>query len=195
MKNLSQLTGILLSLLLVLGSTAFAADDLALLKQGRVVVKEGANNKSKDSVPAVSAKILIPKPPDQVWKSIMQPEHLMDKERKVKQIKVVSRNGTTKDLAYTVNLASILPTFNYTLRHQVTQPNTLQFRRINGSFKDIQGSWIVTPADNGKSSILTYNVSIDPGPLVPRFMMQNILKSDLPGMMNNVKSVINTQGN
>jgi len=172
-----------------------AADEAVLLKQGRVIVKEGPQNKNKDAVPAVSAKILIAKPPDQVWKSILQPEHLMDRERKVKQIKVVNKNGSTKDLAYTVNLASILPTFNYTLRHQVTQPNTLQFRRLNGSFKDIQGFWMVTPADNGKSSVLTYNVSIDPGPLVPRFMMQNILKSDLPGMMQNVKTVINSQGN
>ncbi len=188
MKTILYKWSILLASLMLVVAPMGWADELSVLKQGRVLVRSG---NQKDAVPSVSAKILIPRPPDQVWKAILQPEHLMDRERKVKQIKVVNKNGTTKDLAYTVNLASILPTFNYTLRHQVTQPNTLQFRRLNGSFKDIQGFWMVTPADGGKSSVLTYNLSIDPGPLVPRFMMQNILKSDLPTMMQNVKTVIN----
>lgn len=155
------------------------------LKQGRVVVKD-----VKATQPTVDAKILIPRPPDQVWSTVLQPERLMDKEKKVKQIKVVSKTGSTQDLNYTVTMASVLPTLNYTLRHQVTQPNMLQFRRLSGSFKDIQGYWQVTPADSGKSSILTYHLSIDPGPLMPRFMMQNLLKSDLPTMMKNVKAVI-----
>ncbi|MEB3287449.1 MAG: SRPBCC family protein [Vampirovibrionales bacterium] len=192
--SITSVCGLLL-LLTVLSffSQAFSATaaETAKLQKGGVVVKESPTPSSnKDALPVVSAQILIPKPPADVWKKVQQPEHLMEKEAKVKSIKVVSQAGNRKDLAYTVMMSKLLPTFQYTLRHQPTQPMKLSFWRLNGSFKDVKGSWLVTPYNNGKNSILTYNISIDPGPLVPRFLLQTALKSDLPNMMNNVKSVL-----
>ena len=173
---------------------ASTVSDVAKLHQGGVVVKElPPKTKSKDALPVVSAQIMIPQPPSEVWKKVMQPERLMQREKKVKSIKVVSQTANSKDLAYTVEMSRLLPTFQYTLRHQPTSsPMTLSFWRLNGSFRDVQGSWNVAPLDGGKNSILTYNLSIDPGPLVPRMLLQSVLKADLPNMMNNVKTAVST---
>lgn len=181
----------------LLGLIAQAAppvSDATKLHQGEVVVKElPSKTKSKDSLPSVSAQIMISKPPSEVWKKVMQPERLMQREKKVKSIKVVSQTSNSKDLAYIVEMSRLLPTFQYTLRHQPTSgPMTLSFWRLNGSFRDVQGSWNVAPIDGGKNSVLTYNISIDPGPLIPRMLLQTVLKADLPNMMNNVKTTVST---
>jgi carbon monoxide dehydrogenase subunit G len=178
----------------LIAQAAPAVSDTTKLHQGEVVVKElPSKTKSKDSLPSVSAQIMISKPPSEVWKKIMQPERLMQREKKVKSIKVVSQTANSKDLAYTVEMSRLLPTFQYTLRHQpASGPMTLSFWRLNGSFRDVQGSWNVAPIDGGKNSVLTYNISIDPGPLIPRMLLQTVLKADLPNMMNNVKTTVST---
>jgi ribosome-associated toxin RatA of RatAB toxin-antitoxin module len=170
-------------------ASGVSSDEITTLKQGQVVV--GPVTKV-NNMPTVSAKIHIPEPPDKVWKTVSDPSKLMSREEKVKQMKLVSSQGNVKDVEFTVLMSRLLPAFTYTLRHQVSGNNTLNFHRLTGSFKDIQGSWKVVPADGGKSSVLIYNLSIDPGPLVPQNILLPAVKSDLPRMMRNVKAAIQT---
>ena len=163
--------------------------ELVTLKKGQVVVGEVTK---VNNVPSVSAKILIPEPPDKVWKTVANPTSLMSREAKVKDMKTVASQGNVKDVEYTVMMSRLLPAFRYTLRHQPAGNNTLSFRRLNGSFKDINGFWKVVPADGGKSSVLIYNLSIDAGPLVPQNLLLPAVQSDLPQMMRNAKAAIQT---
>lgn len=169
---------------------AFSAEtpaELALLNKGQVVVKDAA---LPGGAPAVEAKILIPKPPERVWSVVSNPEQLMSKERKVKKVKVLSRTGNKQKVEFSVLMTRLFPPFNYVLMQEMSPPNQLRFYRLSGSFKDIQGSWKLTPVDEGAQTILTYTLKLDPGPLVPKGMLLNAVKSDLPTMMRNAKSAI-----
>ncbi len=166
---------------------AIPPSEMSLLNKGQVVVKDADTS---NKVPSVEAKILIPKPPKEVWSVVSNPKQLMQNEPKVKEIKLLSQQGNTQELEYTVFMSKLLPTFNYTLRHVAHPPYTVQFNRLSGSFKDFKGSWKLTPTDNGNKTILTYQLSLDPGPLIPDFLLMNFVKSDLPSMMNNVKAAI-----
>jgi ribosome-associated toxin RatA of RatAB toxin-antitoxin module len=167
------------------------ANELSTLNKGGVVVKE-ANviDKGKDGPATVTAQILIPKPPAQVWPIVANPQDVMSQEKKVKKVQTLKQAGNSLDVAYTVNYSSMLPTFNYTLRLDKKQPSTITFKRLNGSFKDINGSWQLTPIDNGQKTILTYTLSIDPGFFAPKFLLVQAIKNDLPTMMKNVKAVV-----
>lgn len=172
---------------------ALALDDAEwkTLSNGKVVIKQNA---PKGAVPSVEAKILIPKPPDKVWNVVSDPEKLMREENKVKRVKVLSRAGNTQNVEFSVLMTRLLPPFNYVLQQNLSPPHQLSFRRVSGSFKDIQGAWKLVPVENGKKTVLSYTLKLDPGPMVPRNMLLNAVKSDLPSMMQNAKAAIDKGG-
>jgi ribosome-associated toxin RatA of RatAB toxin-antitoxin module len=153
-----------------------------------VVVSQ--NDVANQSIPAVQAKILVHKPIDQVWKVVADPVKLASGEKKVRKVEVVSKRGNQQNVAYTVAMAKLLPPFNYVVMQQLSPPSAIKFHRVSGSFKDIQGSWGLSPAPTGKNTVLTYTLKLDPGPLVPKGMLLSAVKSDLPNFMRNTRSAI-----
>lgn len=176
---------------LILGTAALAraADsDWESLSQGEVVIKQAPLQ--PNVIPSVEARILIPKPPKAVWNVVSDPEVLMREEHKVKKVKVLSRTGNKQQVAFSVLMTRLLPPFNYVLQQELAPPNTLHFKRVSGSFRDIQGAWRLIPVENGSKTILSYTLKLDPGPLVPKGMLLGAVKSDLPAMMRNAKAAI-----
>lgn len=179
--------GILLLLAAMLPVRAEDPADWSRLSQGQVVVREQA---PKNAVPSVEAKILVARPPEKVWRVVSDPVKLMQEERKVKKVKVLSQSGNKQQVEFNVLMTRLLPSFNYILLQELSPPSLLTFRRLSGSFKDIQGSWRLTPVEGGQKTILTYTLKLDPGPLVPKSMLLNAVKSDLPTMMRNARAAI-----
>lgn len=161
--------------------------ELAQLSRGEVLVRESV---PEDSAPQVEAKILVSRPPDKVWKVVSNPEKLMQEEQKVKRVKVLSQSGNKQQVEFSVLMTRLLPPFNYVLLQELAPPHGMTFRRLSGSFKDIRGSWKLTPVEDGQKTILTYTLKLDPGPLVPKSMLLKAVKSDLPSMMRNAKAAI-----
>ncbi len=158
------------------------------LTKGKVVVTQDVV--SANTLPFVEAKILIPKPPERVWSVVSNPEKLMQEERKVKKVKLLSWTGNKQNVEFSVLMTRLLPPFNYVLQQDLSPPNILRFKRVSGSFRDIQGSWKLLPVENGSKTILTYTLKLDPGPLVPRSLLLGAVKADLPTMMQNAKRAI-----
>jgi Polyketide cyclase / dehydrase and lipid transport len=174
----------------LLSPQAKAADpaDWGQLSQGKVVVKQ--KKTASEGVPAVEAKILLQVPVDKAWQVVASPVKLARNERKVKSVKVLSKTGNKQNVDFVVSMTPLLPTFHYVLLQELSPPNLLQFHRVSGSFKDIIGSWRLTPTESGKKSILTYTLQLDPGPLVPRSLLLGAIKSDLPNLMKNTRAAI-----
>lgn len=190
--ELALLMGFALAFLIL--PQAFATDiDWLALSQGKVVVKQNAA--AANTPPSVEAKILIPKPPEKVWSVVSNPEKLMHEERKVKKVKILSQSGNCQQVAFSVFMTPIFPTFNYVLQQDLLAPNSVRFHRISGSFRDIQGFWHLAPADGGRKTILTYNLMLDAGPLIPRSMLMGAVKADLPNMMQSAKRAIDLNTN
>ncbi len=161
-----------------------AAGDTALLNSGQVTVSQ---NNVGSGVPSVVASVLLDHPPAKVWPVVANPALLMQNEAKVKKAVITSKSANAQTVAFTVSMARLLPAFNYVLQENLSPPNQMTFHRISGSFKDIQGSWKLTPTAGGQKTILTYTLQLDPGPLVPKGMLLGAVKSDLPTMMKNVR--------
>ncbi len=176
-------------LLLPLSSWSRALSDAESLAGGQVVIHQNQPATPED-VPSVEARILIARPPAKVWTVVSDPEKLMGNESKVRKVKVVSRSPGKQNVAFSVVMAPFLPAFNYVLLQELAPPSLLRFHRISGSFRDIQGSWHLLPADNGNKTVLSYTLKLDPGPLVPRALLLPAVKSDLPNMMRSVKASI-----
>ena len=154
----------------------------------------GQNRGSKNAIPSVEAKILIDRPPERVWPIVANPEKLMSRERKVKKVRLLSQTENRQEVAFSVSMTRLLPTFDYVLEQTLRPPTMVVFRRMSGSFREIQGFWKLIPADGGRKTILLYHLSLDPGPLIPRRMLLGAIRADLPEMMRTIKGVIENQG-
>lgn len=158
------------------------------LQQGRVVVKQ--NMAPTNTLPSVEAKILVARPIDKVWPVVANPEKLMSEEQKVKKVRILSQEGNRQEVAFSVVMTHLLPTFNYVLEQNLHPPTSIRFHRLSGSFKEIQGFWRLISVDGGQKTVLVYNLKMDAGPWIPRSMLLTAVKADLPNMLQNAKRAI-----
>jgi ribosome-associated toxin RatA of RatAB toxin-antitoxin module len=175
---------------LSLQRVSLSPQQLQSVSKGNVVIQDYTSQLPKGSKSAwVQASVLVPKSPDDVWQVVSQPKQLMKYENKVKKISVVTKTGSQQTVDYAVDFGALLPTFNYTLALDGCSPQqVMQFKRVSGSFNDFKGVWHLKPADKG--TVLTYSLFIDPGMMMPGFLVTQLLKADLPSMMQHVKLAI-----
>lgn len=79
-----------------------------------------------------------------------------------------------------------LPTFEHVFRLDYTPYTRIDVHRVSGPIAHMEGSWWLVPQDNGHI-LLVYELSLDPGMPIPRFLVRATLKRDLPKVMNAVR--------
>ena len=79
-----------------------------------------------------------------------------------------------------------LPTFEHVFRLDYTPYTRIDVHRVSGPIARMEGSWWLVPQDNGHI-LLVYELSLDPGMPIPRFLVRATLKRDLPKVMNAVR--------
>ena len=95
--------------------------------------------------------------------------------------KVLSRSGSTILMDVGMRVSSLLPLYKYRVRAQENEADRqLVMTRIAGDFKSLQANYKLTPQNHGKSTLLSYQLSIDPGVALPGsagLIKTNTLKS------------------
>ena len=79
-----------------------------------------------------------------------------------------------------------LPTFEHVFRLDYTPYVRIDVHRVSGPIALMEGSWWLLPQDNGRI-LLVYELSLDPGMPIPRFLVRATLKRDLPKVMSAVR--------
>jgi hypothetical protein len=79
-----------------------------------------------------------------------------------------------------------LPTFDHVFRLDYTPYSRIDVERVSGPIEHMQGSWWLMPQDNGRV-LLLYELALDPGLPIPRFLVRATLKRDLPKIMRAVR--------
>jgi hypothetical protein len=79
-----------------------------------------------------------------------------------------------------------LPTFEHVFRLDYTPYTRIDVHRVSGPIARMEGSWWLVPQESGRI-LLVYELSLDPGMPIPRFLVRATLKRDLPKVMNAVR--------
>lgn len=79
-----------------------------------------------------------------------------------------------------------LPTFEHVFRLDYTPYTRIDVHRVSGPIALMEGSWWLVPQDNGRI-LLVYELALDPGMPIPRFLVRATLKRDLPKVMAAVR--------
>jgi hypothetical protein len=79
-----------------------------------------------------------------------------------------------------------LPTFEHVFRLDYTPYSRIDVHRVSGPIEYMEGSWWLVPQDSGRI-LLVYQVAVDPGLPIPRFLVRATMKRDLPKIMMAVR--------
>lgn len=135
-------------------------------------------------MPGTSKSIVINAPPDKVFDVVSGYEKYPEFMNEVKEVRTSNRKGNTVDVQYRVDL---FKSIKYSLRHTEERPSKVSWTFIEGEFmKDNKGSWTLEPAGEGQTKA-TYQIEMALGPLVPKSIVNAMVDTSLPKMLEAVK--------
>ncbi|MDX2085706.1 MAG: SRPBCC family protein [Candidatus Melainabacteria bacterium] len=186
---------VLFSLLLpgaVWANPPFSTQDLARLRQGHVVVHhQKVSAPSRQNQNTFRAAVLIDRPADQVWQIVSDPVRLFQGAPTIQRVRVLSGlPGKQQTVEYVMDVSPMLPRYQYVAQVHYQSPYTARFKRIRGSFKDFEGLCHLTPINQGKQTLLHYQLQLDLGMWVPDPVTRFFIQQDLPKMLGHVQQTV-----
>jgi len=108
----------------------------------------------------------------------------------VKSIRTSKRQGSEVDVHYEIE---VLKKIRYTLRLREEPPNLISWTFVEGELmRDNRGRWLLEPAGTGKTKA-TYSIEMKLGPLVPKSIVNVLVDSSLPKMLEAFKKRAESQ--
>jgi hypothetical protein len=98
-----------------------------------------------------------------------------------------SLDGGRADLfVQTIKPIFFLPSFEHVFRLDYTPYTRIDVQRVSGPIAHMQGTWWLAPQESGRI-LLVYELALDPGMPIPRFLVRATLKRDLPKVVAAVR--------
>jgi hypothetical protein len=95
-------------------------------------------------------------------------------------------NGRADLFVQEIKPIFFLPPFDHVFRLDYTPYTRIDVERVSGPIEHMHGSWWLLPQDSGRI-LLLYELALDPGLPIPRFLVRATLKRDLPKIMRAVR--------
>ena len=141
-------------------------------------------------MPGASRSIVFNAPLDKCFAVIADYERYPDFLPEVKKIRTSNRRGNEVDVHYEAEVVKVI---KYTLHLKEEKPNRVSWSFIEGEFmKDNKGGWVLEDAGDGKTKA-TYNIEVTVGALVPKTIVNALVDTQLPKLLDNFKKRIETQ--
>jgi ribosome-associated toxin RatA of RatAB toxin-antitoxin module len=135
-------------------------------------------------MPGATRTIVINAPVEKVYDVITQYERYPEFLPEVKEVRVANRQGSTLELHYKVD---VVKTVRYSIRVTEERPRRMAWSFIEGEvMRDNKGSWLLEPEGEGKTRA-TYNVEMALGLLVPKAVVNALVDTSLPKMLEAFK--------
>lgn len=159
-------------------------------KEGFMMFNLAEEPAAKTPLKVLNARIVIDAPPVFVWHTLTNYNKLKDILPGYKKTDVVSADASGKIIDVVMNVAALLPTYNYRVRVNENKSSyELKMNRIAGDFNHLSATYQLYPKNNGSQTILAYSIKIDPGKKTfPTFGLSPILKNNTA---NTLKAIQN----
>lgn len=127
---------------------------------------------------------------EKCWSVISDYERYPEFLPEVKKIRTLNRRGAEVDVQYEAEVVKVI---KYTVHMKEEGPKKLSWSFIDGEFmKDNKGGWVLEDAGNGTTKA-TYNIAVEVGMLVPKTIVNALVDTQLPKLLENFKKRIESQ--
>ncbi len=135
-------------------------------------------------MPGATRSIVIDAPVEKVFDVITAYDRYAEFLPEVKEARTSGRNGNQVEVHYVVN---VIRSIRYTLRMAEERPRRIAWSFVQGEvMRDNKGSWTLEPEGAGKTRA-TYAIEMALGPLVPRTLVNALVETSLPKMLEAFK--------
>jgi hypothetical protein len=181
----------LVALASLTGAQAAAQPDLSWVDRdavanGEILVNADRGDRPLTVLVRIAAE--VDAPATAIWKILtaceIAPEYVPNV---VSCKKLEELDGGRADLfVQTIKPILFLPTFEHVFRLDYTPYTRIDVHRVSGPIAHMEGSWWLLPQESG-SILLVYDVAVDPGLPIPRFLVRATMKRDLPKIVEAVR--------
>lgn len=134
--------------------------------------------------------ITINAPVEKCWSVISDYERYPEFLPEVKKIRTFNRRGAEVDVQYEAEVVKVI---KYTVHMKEEAPKKLSWSFIDGEFmKDNKGGWVLEDGGSGTTKA-TYNIAVEVGMLVPKTIINALVDTQLPKLLENFKKRIESQ--
>ena len=134
-------------------------------------------------MPGASRSIVFNAPLDKCFAVIADYERYPDFLPEVRRIRTTNRRGNEVDVHYEAEVVKVI---KYTLHLKEEKPR-VTWSFIEGEFmKDNKGGWLLEDLGDGKTKA-TYSIEVTVGALVPKTIVNALVDTQLPKLLENFK--------
>lgn len=134
-----------------------------------------------------TSKILIKTRPEVVWKILTDYNNADAIFNNLKDCGLVEDKGHKKVVRHEVQPTGLPGRFKYTLEITETPNHMLEWHRVRGDFREVDGYWKLEPADGGKHTLATYSAYINGGLFLPPPLVKRQIRVDMPIVLATLK--------
>lgn len=126
---------------------------------------------------------LIKAKPDEVWHILTDYNNAHRTFPMMKKCQVIEDRGCTKLMKHIVAPTGALCTYEYIIELKETDKKSLEWKRVSGSFKEVDGWWKLEPVDGGRHTMVTYGSYVNGGLFMPQGLIKRQFRTDMPQVM------------
>lgn len=138
-------------------------------------------------MPGATRSVVFNAPLEKCFEIISDYERYPEFLPEVKRIKTVNRRGAEVDVQYEAEVVKVI---KYTVHMREEGPKKLSWSFVDGEFmKDNKGGWVLEDGGNGTTKA-TYSIEVEVGMLVPKTIVNALVDTQLPKLLENFKKRI-----
>lgn len=141
-------------------------------------------------MPGAQRTVTFNAPVEKCWAVISDYERYPEFLPEVRKIRTMNRRGAEVDVQYEAEVVKVI---KYTVHMKEEGPTRLAWSFIDGEFmKDNRGGWVLEDLGNGTTKA-TYSIEVEVGLLVPKSIVNALVDTQLPKLLENFKKRIESQ--
>ena len=148
------------------------------------------DEESLDGKSFTVSRVLVHAKPEQVWRILTDYSNAPKVFPQLKRCEILQDKGSVKILKHQVNPSGLpsCSTYSYTIEVTETAPRRLEWHRISGDFKAVDGFWKLDPENNGHDTLVTYSSYVNGGFFIPQMLIKRQFHMDMPMVLTNLKT-------
>jgi len=178
----------------VAAETDLQLDDsqLARVQKGEILVRlVRSGQQPRGSVEAV---VWIDASAETVWRIMTDCDAAPRYIPGLKACKILESGDNWEIIRHDVKWMWLFPRVAYVFRADYQLYRQISFQRISGDLREMSGRWRLSPMDDGRRTIVHYRVYLDPGFMVPGFLVRRSLKKSLLAVLIALRDRVENAG-
>jgi ribosome-associated toxin RatA of RatAB toxin-antitoxin module len=136
----------------------------------------------------VVSRMLIKARPAQVWQVLADYGNAHRTFPMIKACQLIEDRGATKIMRHVLSPSGVPGTYKYVLEIRECAPKSMEWHRISGDFKDVDGFWRLEASHSGRCTKVTYASYVNGGFFLPQPLIRRQVHADMPTAMLALKN-------